>query len=415
MRNTIDSARRPPASPSPDGVQPVTLRRRLGPTLLTLYGVGVMVGAGIYVLVGTVAGHAGIWAPVAFVASGLIAAPTALTYAELSVRIPESAGEAAYIRRAWGSDRFAVGVGLAIVVTGSASAAAVLRGGVGYLTGVVDVAPWPVIIVTAGLLTALAVWGALESLAVAAVLTVVEIVGLLAVVAAGWLAEPTADWGVGLGSAIPWEGAGLAIVVSFFAFIGFEDIVNMAEETKRPERTLPTAILASLIITSLLYAVVAVAAVRAVPLAELAASDRPLALVFDRVGWSGRSLALIAAVAAVNGTLAQVVMASRVLFGLGRTEPLLAPLHRSHPRFGTPVLATVIVGTAVTVLALSLDVTSLAEFTAVFLLLVFCAMNATLLVLKAREGSGSAFDNPTWVPWLGLLGSTAALGSALLG
>jgi len=198
-----------------------TLKRRIGPGLLTAYGVGVMVGAGIYVLVGAVAGNAGIWAPLAFLLAGLIAAPTALSYAEFSTRIPEAAGEAAYVGAGLNSQGLALLVGLAVVAAGTISAGAVLRGGVGYLTSSWDVnTTWAV--VGLGLaLTAVAILGALESLVLVAVFTVIEMAGLLLVVWAGFSAPVVAEW-----TAPPmpvWSGVGLGAVLAFFAFIGFED------------------------------------------------------------------------------------------------------------------------------------------------------------------------------------------------
>ncbi len=401
--------------PEPGPPDAAGLQRRLGPILLTLYGTGVMVGAGIYVLVGTVAGSAGLLSPLAFLAAGLIAAPTALTYAELSVRIPESAGEAAYVRVALRSQNLSTAIGLAIVVVGITSAAAVLRGGVGYLTDLVDLGAAELTVLVAVALTAIAVWGVVESLAMAATFTVIEVIGLALVIRAGAVAEPSADWAAGLPETLPWSGLGLAIVFAFFAFIGFEDIVNMAEEVRRPERTLPIAILTSLAVTSLLYGAVSVAAVRAVDLDALADTDRPLALVYEQAGGSGTLLAAIAAVAALNGVLAQMVMAARVLFGLGRRERRLAVFHRTHSRFGTPVLATVGIGLVVVVSALTVDIAALAELTSLFLLAVFCVMNVSLLMIKRRERIDgdrrreAGFTVPAWVPLLGLVGSVAAL------
>ncbi len=272
------------------------LKRRIGPTLLTAYGVGVMVGAGIYVLVGAVAAHAGIYAPLAFLLAGLIAAPSALSYSELSTRIPQAAGEAAYIEAGFGSRALGVIVGLGIVAAGTVSAAAVLRGGAGYLTGVFDL-PWDVVvIVLGGGLVCVALVGVLESLALAALFTVIEIAGLAVVVWAGWSAPVSPDWARPHRSTCRNRDAA---TLAFFAFIGFEDIVNMAEEVRDPSRTLPVAIIASLVITTLLYAGVTVAAVRAVPLEALALSDRPLALVYEAAwGGDGRLLSLVAVVAA---------------------------------------------------------------------------------------------------------------------
>ena len=403
------------------------LQRRLGPVLLTLYGIGVMVGAGIYVLVGTIAGEAGLLAPVAFLIAGLVAAPTALTYAELSVRIPESAGEAAFVRVAFGSRRFSTVVGLIIVAVGSTSAAAVLRGGVGYLGAFVDGRSRTMIVVVGLLLVGIALWGVVESLSVAAAFTVLEVLGLVLVVRAGLVAPPSSDWitrprpwagdGVGWGEladGVAWGGVALAVVLAFFAFIGFEDMVNLAEEVRRPARTMPIAIVASLVTTSLLYGLVAVAAIRSVDIDALGRSDRPLALVYEQVHDSGRLLSAIAVVAALNGVLAQVVMASRVLFGLGRSGGLPAWFHQVDERRGTPTRATVLVGAAVVIGALTVELDALAELTSVFLLTVFTIMNLALIVIRRRGGSVAGFRVPIAVPWVGLLASLAALVGAVV-
>ncbi|MCO8144151.1 APC family permease [Rhodovulum tesquicola] len=383
------------------------LKRRIGLGLLTAYGVGVIVGAGIYVLVGAIAGVVGVWTPLAFLLAALVAAPAALSYAELSARIPEAAGEASYVEQALGLHGLAVAVGLAIVLAGTISAAAVLRGGTGYLVAVLGLPFAPLMLALGGGLVLVAVLGVLESLVLAAVLTVVELIGLGLVVYAGVLAAPVEDW-IRPGP-LPLAGLGLATVLAFFAFIGFEDMVNMAEEVADPARTLPRAILLALAITTLVYAVVSIVTLRAVPVADLAASERPLALVWERgTGGSAAFLSLIAGAAALNGVLAQVVMAARVLFGLGRREARLAAFHHAHPRFGTPVLATLVVGGAVLVAALVLPVAALAGATSVVLLLVFAVVNLSLIVLK-RRAPEAPFRVPAWVPWAGLGGALAAL------
>ena len=202
----------------------------------------------------------------------------------------------------------------------------------------------------------------------------------------------------------------MAATLAFFAFIGFEDIVNMAEEVKRPERTLPIAIIASLIITTLLYAIVTVTAVRAVPLEDLAASERPLALVFDAGGGSVVILSAIAVTAALNGVLAQIVMAARVLFGLGKQGGVLSVFRHEHPRFGTPVLATGLIGAFVIAAALTLPVADLAGVTSTILLLVFTLVNASLILLKRRVPK-APFHVATWMPWVGLIFALMALGA----
>ncbi len=385
------------------------LKRRIGLPLLVAYGVGVMVGAGIYVLVGAVAGVAGQWAPYSFLLAGLIAAPTALSYAEFSTRIPEAAGEAAYVGEGFRSDTLAVLVGLAIVVAGTISAAAVLRGGAGYLLGLVDIPLVWAAIAMGLVLTAVAIVGVMESLSLAALFTAIEVIGLALVVWAGATSEPVAH----IGGAVPWAGIGAGIwsgaMLAFFAFIGFEDIVNMAEEVRDPTRTMPRAILLSLIITSSLYALVVWAALRAVAPDQLASSEQPLALVWSTAtGGDGRFLAAIAVFAALNGVLAQIVMASRVLFGLGKRTPALAVFHHAHPRFGTPALASVLIGAAVMLGAVLLPVAVLAETTSAVLLAVFVLVNAALIAVK-RRGVDGPFNVPMYVPCLGLILSLAAL------
>jgi len=394
------------------------LRRRLGFWLLTLYGIGVMVGAGIYVLVGVVAGEAGPWAPLAFALAGLIALPTGLSYAEFSARVPEAAAEAAYLRTVTGWYGPAALVGLGIVVTGVVSAAVVLQGGVGYLRALVQLPDWALIVAIGAGLGAAAVVGVLESLALAAVLTVIEVVGLMIVIAAGAMAEPVATGGP-TGSAAglaPLAGVAAGGIIAFFAFLGFEDMVNMVEETERPERTMPRAIFAALALTTLLYVAVSWAAVRVVAPHGLAESRQPLALVYETATGRGAGfLAAIAVAAALNGVLAQIVMSARVLYGLGRFVPVLGVFNHADPRFGTPVLATLLATCCVLVLALTADLEALAELSALVLLAVFVAVNGALVVLKRRgPAPAGGFVAPMAAPLLGVALSLGALVWGLL-
>ena len=383
------------------------LKRRIGLSLLTAYGVGVMIGAGIYVLVGAVAANAGIWAPVGFLLAGIIAAPTALAYSEFATRLPEAAGEAAFVGKGFNSQALAVFVGLAIVAAGTVSAGAVLHGGVGYLSNILEIEQMLAIVLVGGGLVAVSVFGVLESLALAAVFTAIELVGLGLVIWAGFGAEPSQDW-IEPG-AVVLPGLGAAAVLAFFAFIGFEDIVNMAEEVRDPERTLPRAILLSLLITTVIYALVSLAAVRAVPIDQLSGSDSPLALVWTTArSGDGAALSLIAVFAALNGVLAQIVMASRVLFGLGKRTPALAIFHRAHPRLGTPVLATLVIGACVIASSLMLPLATLAELTSMILLTVFVLVNAALILVK-RRAPKAQFNVPMAVPVIGLTLALAAL------
>lgn len=386
------------------------LKRRLGLGLLTAYGVGVMVGAGIYVLVGVVVAGAGVWAPLAFVLAGLVALPSALSYGELAARMPEAAGEVAFVERGFDSRLLAQIAGVAIVLAGVISGAAVLRGGVGYLAALVPVAE-PALIVALGLmLTLIAAVGVLESLSVAALFTAIEVAGLLAVTYAGFSAAPVVDW---THPAAPyWPGILGAVSLCFFAFIGFEDIENMAEEVRDPTRTLPRAILLSLAITAGLYALVALATVRAVPHAVVGATERPLTLVWEAgFGGGAQVLSAIAVAAAVNGVLAQIVMAARVLFGLGKRTAWLRGFARVHPGRGTPLRATALIGAGVVAAALTLPVATLAETTSAVILTVFLLVNVALIRIKRRTPEAS-FRVAGWIPWAGLIATLAALAAS---
>jgi len=390
------------------------LKRSIGPGLLTAYGVGIMVGAGIYVLTGAAAGAAGMWAPLAFLLAALVALPTALSFAELSARIPEAAGDSSYVEVGLNLHWLAVLVGLINIIAGTVAAAAVLRGGVGYLTSFVDIPFFWAVVGLGAVLTGIAIVGVVESLAFAAILTVIEVIGLGMVIWAGFAAEPVAEYALPLPS-LEWNGLAAATLFAVFAFVGFDDMVNMAEEARDPTHTMPRAILVALAITVVLYALVSLAAVRSVPREVLAGSERPLALVWETgMGSSAVFLSAIAVAAALNGVLAQIVMASRVLFGLGRRAPEFRVFYSTHAKFGTPVLASVLVGAFVVSSALTLPVATLAELTTLALLIVFAIVNAALIGVKHKQPEAEFSISIFW-PWLGIVLSLGCFSASIAG
>ncbi|MEM9230771.1 MAG: amino acid permease, partial [Pseudomonadota bacterium] len=289
------------------------LRRSLNTPLLTLYGLGVTVGAGIYVLVGTTVSVAGAYAPVSFLVAALVVAFTAFSYAELSTRFPVSAGEAAYVEHGFQSGILATVVGLAVALSGMVSASAVAIGAASYLQNLVPGSETVLIIGIVALMGAVALWGITQSVAVAAVITIVELGGLLLVVIWGFgAAEPS---GIDLREMIPpltgphWAGIGAASLLAFFAFVGFEDMVNVAEEVKDPVSVLPKSIVLTLIIASILYLATTAAVLMVVPMDALASSAAPLTLVFAGAPSSiQQSFSFVAIVATVNGVLIQMIM-----------------------------------------------------------------------------------------------------------
>jgi amino acid transporter len=398
------------------------LRRRLNLPLLVFYGLGTTIGAGIFVLVGKVAGRAGMAAPVSFLVASLLAGFTAFSFAELVARYPRSAGEAVYVREGFRSHRMALLVGLMVALSGIISAATIINGSVGYLEEFIALPHAVGIILFLGLLTALALWGIGESVTAAAIFTILEIGGLLLViwVAKGSLAElpargheliPPLDTAA-------WSGVVAGAMLAFYAFLGFEDLVNVAEEARDVTRTMPAAIILTLIITILLYAAVSTVSVLTVPPAQLAASDAPLALVYERsAGSPATAITGIAIFAVLNGALIQIIMASRVIYGLADQGELPRRLAYVSPLTRTPVAATLLVAASVLGLALLVPLERLAEVTSGIVLIVFSLVNLALLAIKRRgtPAPEAVRTWPLWVPAAGFVGSAGFLILRLFG
>ena len=335
----------------------VTLKRSIGLVSLILYGLGVTIGAGIYVLIGETAGRAGIHAPTAFLLAAIVMAFSAATFAEFSGRVPQCAGEASYVSRGFGLPWLTLGVGVSIIVSATVAAAAIGLGCAGYIGLLID-APRPVIAaVVLCLMGILAAWGIKESIFFASLLTILEVAGLLAIIGAGFYVNPTL---LALApQTVPSLGDGAAIaslfsagLIAFFAFIGFDDVVNIVEEAKNPAKTMPWAIGITLALVTILYFLIALVALDNLPLDELAASEAPVGLLFERLtGLSPLAITLIAIFATLNGVVIQIIMASRVAYGLARRGNLPAFLGRVNKVTRTPLISTVFVTAAVLVLA----------------------------------------------------------------
>jgi amino acid transporter len=397
------------------------LQRRLGLPLLVLYGVGITIGAGIYVLIGAVAGHAGRYAPWSFALAALCMALTVGSYAELATRFPVSAGEAAYVRAAFASRLASTLTGLLTILIGIVSSAAVALGAAGYIGQFTD---WPQSLVVIALLLALgavAAWGILESVLLASLFTLIETGGLIAIIVAGVHARlPFAEV---LLAAPPLEAATLsgiayASLLAFFAFIGFEDLANVVEEAKLPQRDIPRAMVLTLLISSALYLAVATIAVLAVPIDTLAASPAPLSLVFRAVAnISPATISVIAIVATLNTILAQMTMAARVVYGMARQGDLPRLAGHVHPKTATPLIATALIVAATLLLALLVPFERLAEGTSLATLVVFALVNLSLLRLRHRKfhTPGPHVRVPVWVPAAGFAVCLAMMAAAVLG
>jgi amino acid transporter len=401
--------------PAGTGSGSASLKRSLSLPMITLYGLGNILGAGIYVLIGKVAGHAGLFAPLSFVIASVLAGLTAFSYAELSARFPLSAGEAVYVQQGLGVRWLAAVVGLLIIFSGCVSSATILRGFVGYLQVFLAAHEAIVLPLVVLVLGGLAAWGITQSVAIAALFTLVEIFGLLMIIGVGApeldeLRSLPLDPGE-LVQLDTWIGIAVGAFLAFYAFIGFEDMVNVAEEVRRPERTMPVAILLTLAVSTLLYIAVALVALASLPPGELAGSDAPLAAIYQTL--TGREPLLITVIgmfAVINGALIQMIMASRVIYGMADRGWLPRWLGLIHPATRTPVVATVLVAGMVLVLALSGTTEQLAKATSYALLAVFGLANLSLWRIKrTRAHPAGIIRIPQIVPVMGFIASLAVI------
>ncbi len=385
------------------------LRRSLTLPQVALYGLGNILGAGIYVLIGKVAAAAGTLAPLAFLLSAVVAAITAFSFAELSSRFPLSGGGALYVHRGFKVARLTMVMGVLIVLTGIVSAATIAKGFVGYLEVFVVVPEWLVITILLLFLCGLASWGISESVGTAVLITLIEVVGLILILAvalpgasldnAAAAPVPAADTVLTPGGLI--SGAFLA----FYAYVGFEDMVNVAEEVKQPQRNMPLAIVIALLAATVLYMLVAISALMVLTPAQLGASEAPLAAVYETVtGNNPWAISVISLFAVVNGALIQIIMGSRVCHGLAREQLFPASLGRVNATTRTPINATLLMTVVILIAALWLPIETLARLTTALLLVVFTLVNLALLRIKREDPHPQGiFLVPRAVPMAGAL------------
>jgi basic amino acid/polyamine antiporter, APA family len=369
------------------------LRRVLTLWPLILYGLGVIVGAGIYIAIGAVMRRAGETAPLSFLLAGVSAGLTGLCYAELAGRFPEASGGVAYVRHGFGSDRLAQLTGLAITLAVAVSAASIASGTIQY---VIILLPLPVpflMVLLIGGFTAFALLGVGETVGLAGALAGMEIVGLLAAIAAGVLAAPDFDMsGMIPRDAEGWSGVAAGAFIAFFAFIGFETLANMGEEVKDPRRTLPLGILGAVGASIVLYVLV----VTAVVLSDRNAAN-PLVGLFEGKGAS--LFAVVGALAVGNGVLVQIVMLSRLFYGMASKAQLPSALAWVHPRTGSPVPATLLAGAIVLAVGLAVPFERLLVVADAITLAMFALVDLALWRLRLIEPPPvEGFVAPAWVP-----------------
>jgi basic amino acid/polyamine antiporter, APA family len=407
-------------------VPTASLRRSLGLWQVTLSGVGVILGAGVYALIGPAAAQAGNALWLAFLLAGLTAGLTAYAYARLARLAPKNSPEFQYTALAFGP-RVGFVAGALMLVADVLAAAAVTIGFGGYLE---HLAGTPTTANALGLIVVLGaiLWAGVEqSVAVAIVLTGLEALGLAFVIVIGVPSWAGTDF-----LAVPHGLTGVsgAAALIFFAYLGFDELGNFAEEMRHPERDLPRALFASMTVTTAIYALVALSAVAVVDAARLGASDAPLALVAGRVlgARADATLSVLALAATANTALLLLASASRSIYGMAAAGALPRGLARVG-RTAVPVTSTLLVLALLAVLVALGTLRQVAAMTDAVVLLSFLLVNGSLPWLAVRRrtpATGGARAAEILIPslafalctWLllhaGVTSVLAALGLALV-
>jgi basic amino acid/polyamine antiporter, APA family len=396
------------------------LKRAIGPKLLFFFVLGDVLGTGIYALTGSVAGRIGgaLWVP--FLVAFVLAFLTAFSYLELVGKYPRAAGAALYTNRAFRIPFLTFMVAFTVMCSGITSASAAARAfGATYLPASFDitVSSWVIAAVAVLFIVGLAVInfiGVSESVKANLVLTCIELSGLLIIIGVGIYAVLT---GMGEPSRLteiqtsPNSGVLLAITaatsLAFFAMVGFEDSVNMAEECQDPARIFPKALLAGLGAAALIYILVAITSSLLIPADRLAAARSNALLEVIQVGAPAfplRVFAFIGLFAVVNSALINMLMASRLLYGMANERILPRAFGIVHPFRRTPwvaILVTTAIAAILVATAGANGVARLGGTTALLLLVVFTIVNIAVLVLRREAVSHRHFRAPTWAPLLG--------------
>ncbi len=386
------------------------LSRELGVALLLFYGLGNILGAGIYVLVGKVASIAGYMSVASFLLASIIAGFTAFSYIELASRYPVSAGEAVYVQEGFGKKYLSISIGIFIATAGLVSVAALTHGFIGYLQEFINIDTNIAIITIMLILILVSTAGIKQSITAAAVLTIIEIFGLLLIIFLGFdnILNPSVEYSKFIPNlnmsdiSLIFLGSFLA----FYAFIGFEDMVNVAEEVKSPTTTFPKAIVLALIISMTLYFLIAIVAIQTLSLEQLSNSNAPFSDIYRQItGNDPIVITVIGLFAVINGALIQLIMASRVVYGLSSQGWLPSFLSEISPKNNIPVKATIVVGIIALIFTLFLDLVTLASITSLMLLIIFTLINLSLILIKRKklDINKNIYIVPVWVPWCGVI------------
>ena len=394
-----------------------TLRRVISSRMLLIFIVGDILGAGIYALVGEVGAEVGgaIWT--AFTAALVLAVFTAFAYAELVTKYPQAAGSALYVNRAYRVPFLTFMVAFAVMASGITSASTLSRAFAGdYFKEFIDLPLVLVALAAILLVAAINLRGISESVKVNVALTAVEVTGLALIVLIGAVALGQGDADFGRNFEFKeGESVFLAIIggasLAFYALIGFEDSVNVAEEARDPSRAFPRALFGGLLIAGVIYLLVTLTASMVVETGTLAGSDGPLLEVVRQgpLGISTKLFSFIALLAVINGALINMIMASRLVYGMSRQGIVPAIFGRVLRERRTPYAAIAFTTLLAGILIATGDLSDLADTTVLLLLFVFTIVNVTVLVLRRDAVEHEHFRAPSVLPVLGALVSLALI------
>ncbi len=403
------------------------LNRELGLLQLVFYGTGTILGAGIFVVVGEVLAEAGPLTPFAYMLAALVAVTSALSFSEMAARVPTAAGPIDYVERAFGRRWLGSVTGWMLLIANTVSAATITTGFVAYMSSFMTVSHWIAVPVLIAILGGVAALGMKQS---SWLMTCTTLIGMTTLLVVLWALRDTfADAPARLAGAVSdlakgqtpaaetglrggWWGLYAGAFLAIYSFIGFGDMAQTAEETRDVKRTLPRAMILSLVIVFTFYLAVATALTGSRAITEIAAAPAPLVRAAGLAGWPEMPLAIASLFVIVNGALTQMIAAARLLMDIGQ-DNRGAPkfLGHVHKATDTPLYATAVVAASVAALALFVPLKQLASGTSLAILLVFFGVNAALIAFKRR---GQPSDVPdTWrvVPWAG----AAFTGLALTG
>lgn len=359
------------------------LHRTVGPIGASLSGIGIVLGAGIYVLVGEAAGEVGNAAWIAFLLGALLAAATGLSYAELTSMIPEAGAAASFAEESFGP-RVGFVTGWMDILVNVIAAPAVALGFAGYFGSLIGGDETLITLVTIVICAGIALAGVGETIRLASIFALIEGAGLIVVVVVGVPFLGDVDL-LELDHGVAGLLAGAALV--FFAYEGFEEIATLSEEVEDPTKNIPLALLIAIVVTTLLYVIVTAVAVSVVPASELAGDSSPLASVV-RVAASERvadAVSVVALFATFNTVLLLLATGPRAMYGMSRRRLLPAVVGSVWPARGTPWVA-ILIGTTVALLfGLTGDIGYIAQVTNFAIFVLFVVVNACVIRLRFTE------------------------------